>query len=319
MREHDLTVLVRCLAPLSHGAFGESAGNATLVRRMPIVSLPGMPRVPCVSGNALRGVLRRAIMRDLLARCGLDRASLPAPAWDRLYAALANGGHLETSETGVDPDAIRELRASLPPLSALGAALYSWMLPGHLSVGILWPACAETVAAGLVLDGPDPVLPAEDLVHELSHVRHVDREHQSPELSGVTPMPTTMEALATGTRLESRVTFARHATALERGAVAHGLSLVRALGGRSGSGLGSVDVDWMPDHEDQLRAYLAWLAEPEPIADRLRRLAVDLGRRPRRGRGRAETDADADAADADADAADAEPEPIADADADAEP
>jgi hypothetical protein len=56
-----------CNAPLAHGSFGESAGNATLIRRMAIVSLPGMPRVPVVSGNALRGTLRRLIMRELFA------------------------------------------------------------------------------------------------------------------------------------------------------------------------------------------------------------------------------------------------------------
>lgn len=257
-----MKVVVTCLAPLSHGSFGDEAGNAMPIRRMALVSLPGAPRVPCVSGNALRGALRRIVMRDLFARCELSRETVPSPAWDRLYAALANGGHLEGSEERVSPDSIRELRAALPPLSVFGAALYSYLLPGHMSVGILWPRCKETLEAGLVADagkGGGGML-AEDLVEEVSHCRHVDREQQSPELSGVTPMPTTVEVLSTGTVLESEITFAAHASDRERGAIMHGLSLMRALGGKAAGGFGRVSIDCGEALEpSDLTSYQDWL------------------------------------------------------------
>lgn len=271
-----MRVVLSVKSPVSHGAFGESAGNATLCRRMAVVSLPGMPRVPCVSGNALRGTLRRLVMRDLFARAGVSRETLEGAAWDRLYAALANGGHLEGSEAKVDPTRIRELRESLPPLSVFGAALYSWMLPGHMQVGILWPRCRETLEAGLVSDAGrgGGGVSAEDLVEEITHVRHVDREHQDPEVSGVTPMPTTLEVICAGAVLEGEIRFAAHATAIERGAVCYALGLLRAIGGKSGSGLGWVDVA-APD-PDESTAYLGWLASTPDLGARLRDLAAEL-------------------------------------------
>lgn len=268
-----MRVVVKCLSPLAHGAFGPSSGNEVQIRRMTLVGVSGMPRVPCVSGNALRGVLRRLIFRDLFGKCEANRDAIPSPAWDRLYAALANGGHLEKSETRVDPDERRRLRASLPPLSLFGAALYSYMLPGHMSVGILWPWCEETEAAGVV-DSEGDLVPAEDLVDEVSHVRHVDREEQDPELSGVTPMPTTMETLATGTILESRVIFADHSTAEERGCLAYGLDRLAALGAKSASGLGRVEVSHDGDPDD-LAAYLAWRDAATP--DTIRALQIQIG------------------------------------------
>lgn len=251
-----MRILVTCTAPLAHGSFGESAGNATLIRRMAVVSLPGRPRIPCVSGNALRGTLRRIVMRALFEAAGASKATIPSPEWDRLYAALANGGHLDGSETRVDPEALGRLRAACPPLSVFGAALYSHLLPGHMDVGILWPRCRETLEAGLVTEAPD--IGAEELVEELSHCRHVDREQQDPGQTGVTPMPTTTEVLATGTVLETTITFARHATALEEEAVGFGLGQLRKVGGQSARGLGAVQIDGYTVGSSH---YLAWMQE----------------------------------------------------------
>lgn len=271
-----VTLRAHLLSPLVHGAFGAPVGNATLIRRYAISSLPGMPRVPAVSGNALRGVLRREVFGDLFARADLGPGHLPGSQWDRLYAALANGGHLEGSESTYRPEAVAELRAAIPPLSVFGGALYSWMLPGRMSVGILWPRCQETVAAKILKDVPgERPAPAEDLVEEVSHVRHVDRAMQDPEVSGVTPMPTTMETLVTGTVLESSIRFSPHATAVERGAVLYGCLRLVTVGGKSGSGLSSIRVEVVGEHEEDVEAYRAWL-DSLPIRDLLTNLAEAL-------------------------------------------
>lgn len=269
----QISVVLKCLSPLSHGAFEEDVGNVVPIRRVRVVSLPGMPRVPCVSGNALRAVLRRLIMRDLFRRAGLDRTQLPPPKWDRLYAALANGGHLEgEQETAAKPDEIRALRESLPPLSVFGAALYTWLLSGHMEVGFLWPRCRETLAAGLVSEAPD--IAAEDLVEEITLCRHVDRDQQDPEVSGVTPMPVTIETLCAGAVLESRITFARHATDIEVACVAHGLRMLRTLGGKCGAGFGVVSLDGAIDD----MPYLEWLEKTTDLRQRLISLAEKLVR-----------------------------------------
>lgn len=276
----SMQVTIECKAPLFHGAFGESAGNASLLRRMAVVSAPGHPRVPVVSGNALRGILRRIVMRDLLARCELDRASVEPGKWDRLYAAIANGGHLERAEKRVDPDAIRALRDALPPLSVFGAALYSWLLAGHMSVGFLWLVCRESVEGGLIEDDgrEDCRRGAEEMVEEVSLVRHVDREDQSPELSGVTPMPTTVEAIAAGSRLRSSIRFAAHASEVERSAVAYGLARLEqgSIGGKGGAGFGRVTV--RVDGDADVAPYSAWLSEIGHAREALLALAEELAR-----------------------------------------
>lgn len=266
-----MRVVLTAHSPIQHGAFGPSAGNMVLIRRMTLVCHPDQPRVPAISGNALRGTLRRLVMRDLFQRAGLSRETMESPQWDRLYAALANGGHLEAAETRIDPDKIRALRESLPPLSVFGAALYSWMLAGHMEVGILWPRCRETVDAGITSCGRD--VRADDLVEDLGHCRHVDREQQEPDVSGVTPMPTTMEVLCTGTVLESEITFARHAGAVEESVIAYALDMMRSVGGKSAAGLGRVDVE----HDGDAAAYREWRESTTDIGDRLRALAEDLG------------------------------------------
>lgn len=256
MNQSRWSVTIRCESPLHHGSFGSDTGNAVLHRRVPLASNPSHAGVPAVSGNSLRGVLRRIVMRDLLDRCALSRTSgaLSAVQWDKLYAALANGGHLITSDVRTDPERMRQLRDAVPPLSVFGAALYSWMLAGRVSIGWLWPVCAETVAAGLCT-GPSETL-AEDLLTEIAIVRHVDREDQDPAQSGVTPMPVTVEALIPGTVLQGEIIGLARMTALETAVIAWGLGRIAMLGAKGAAGFGRVAIDtaMTPDAYDQWRA-----------------------------------------------------------------
>lgn len=242
-------------APLSHSAFGADAGNALPLRRMPIVSLPGYPTVPVVSGNAIRnGGIRRALMRELLAALEIDRTA--TIDWDAIYAALANGGTIRAAEKRLDPERIRLVRDAVPALSVLGSALFTWLLPGHCSIGIGWPVCTETVAAGLV-EPVEGAPPAAEIEGEYTESRLPDRERQNPELTGVGEMPTTIEVIATGTVIESHVRFAPHAPEVERSAVAHGLTLLDAIGGKSAHGLGSFRLELVDGDPTPYRAWLA--------------------------------------------------------------
>lgn len=250
-----MIVTFTALAPIAHGAFGPSTGNAQLIRRLPV----GNKRVPVVSGNALRGVLRRIAMRDALALCGLSRET---PGWDDLYAAVVNGGHLRGAETGIDPQRVRDLRAAVPALSLFGAALQTWMLPGRMSVGIVWPVDR---------DGADAS------VHEMSHVRHIERDQQNPERTGVTPMPTTIEVLPAGTVLRSEILFDGAATQVERAVVPWALGSLTAIGAKSAAGLGRVCVE----HDGDGTAYAAWRSDATAVSGAgtvLQNLATTLAR-----------------------------------------
>lgn len=250
-----LNVTYRTLAPLAHGGFGPATGNSTTIRREPLVTLPGAPLIPVVSGNAVRGVVRRTIMRNLFARLGLGPGELPDRQWDLLYAALANGGHLTGKEATPSPETIRELRATLPPLSVLGSAMYRYLLPGWSRFGFVWPVCAETIEGGIV-DADDVDVPmAGDIVVETSVVRHVDRDQQDPDVTGVTPMPVTVEAIGTGVELRQKIRFSAAAGRVERSAIAWALDRIDYLGGKSGSGFGEVSIS----HDGDAEPYQSWL------------------------------------------------------------
>jgi hypothetical protein len=253
---HTITLL----APMSHGDPGPDLGNVTRFRRLPMVDATGQViHVPALSAGALRGVVRRLLWREVFDRCGLGRDQMEAPKWDRLYAALANGGHIERAESRISPDDIRARRAAMPVLSLLGAALYGSHMAGRAQVSTSWLDCWETGKGDK---------PAADYLADEHRVRHVDREEQEPEVSGVTPMPTTIETVITGATLSGH---ARVGAALEASAWCRGLDLVRYLGGKSGQGFGEVTVEhdgsaalylaWLDEHTDELRASLLALAD----------------------------------------------------------
>ncbi len=267
-----LDIVVRLLSPLSHGGFGPSTGNAMNFRRVHLAGLKGNPAIPAISGNSLRGVLRRIVMRDLIQNTAISATQVPIGKWDKLYAAIANGGHLTGSESRVDPQRIKRLRENLPPLSLFGAALYTWMLPGHFSSGWLWPRCKETVESGLCTCGND--ITAEGLIEEIGLTRHIEREFQDPAVSGVTPMPTTVECLSAGTVMEGRIVFLGPATEIEQSCVAYALDLVHQMGGKGAGGLGRVSIE----HQGDPEPYKEWLASHGDSArDALIELANDMG------------------------------------------
>lgn len=244
-------------SPLSHSAFGADAGNAVPLRRMPLVSVEGRPEVPVVSGNAVRGQLRRQLMRELLRACGIDQDT---PDHDRIYAALANGGTITKAEKRLDPSRIREVREAIPALSVLGSAMYTWLLPGHCSVGMAWPVCTQTVAAGVVARPDGELVDMGDLEHEYTATRLPDGEEHSPDSTGVGPMPVAIETIAAGAVLESRIEFARHAPEVERSAIVHGLTLIQHLGGKHASGLGGFALEIVSEIEAD--PYRLWLEDP---------------------------------------------------------
>lgn len=252
------TIIAR--APIAHGDFGANSGNVSRFRRIPVLSPEGVPvYIPAISAGALRGVIRRILWREVFERCGLSRENVEQ--WDRLYAALANGGTIEAAEKRVTPDAIRQRRERFPALSLLGAALYTSHMAGRALVSNSWLDCRE-----------HPDLPSEtpmrDLLADESRVRHVDVEEQNPDVSGVGPMPTTVETVIARSRF---VGHAFVAAELEASAWAHGLDRVRHLGGKSAAGFGEVEIEhdgdgtlyraWLDSHADELRGHLLTLAK----------------------------------------------------------
>lgn len=130
------------LAPISHNS-DERAGNTAFFRTMAI-AIPGgdTATVPVISGNSLRGQLRRFAVRRMLADLGAPQGALPPP----LYHFFFSGGSIAKGDTKAPLaiTAINALRAELPIIGLFGGTWAGTILPSCLRVGWIWPVCIET-------------------------------------------------------------------------------------------------------------------------------------------------------------------------------
>jgi hypothetical protein len=130
-------------SPIQHGG-DEKTGSTPVLRSITHWDpLAGRHvRLPFLSGNAIRGVLRRLLFRDLLERLGIR----PTDLEPKLYHALFSGGILEsTDETAaaIELEMRRRVRATVPPLALFGTSIGNQMIPGSLRVRHGMPVCAE--------------------------------------------------------------------------------------------------------------------------------------------------------------------------------
>ena len=127
------------LSSIAHG--GETRGTITLLRRE-LISAPNgdLVHVPIISGNTLRGRLRRVgeeLLRDAVGYEGLLH---PAAAH-----ALRGGGSL--AKTGHEPlsgSRLQQLRELVPQIRVFGAAGGGTIINGALDVGKVVPHLSET-------------------------------------------------------------------------------------------------------------------------------------------------------------------------------
>ena len=120
---------------------GESRGTITLLRREAVITPEGaLVQVPVISGNTLRGRLRRVGEELLREALGYDGLIHPAAAH-----ALRGGGALaKTSAEPLSGSRLATLRALVPQVAVFGAAGGGTIIDGALAVGKVIPHVAET-------------------------------------------------------------------------------------------------------------------------------------------------------------------------------
>jgi len=155
MKILDVPGTITALSPI-HSGSDENNGNDKGLRTI-IYNLPtGPEEVPVVSGNAIRGVLRRLIMADLIDLVGFQPAD--AKGQVRLYHSLFAGGTLEQvdeKDSGyIDLALKKQIRGLLPPVALLGTAMRNQMLEGKLDVAYAVPRCKELAG---ILRNPETI------------------------------------------------------------------------------------------------------------------------------------------------------------------
>lgn len=256
-----ITLRVTCEAPLAHGA-DSKAGNATLFRRMQVLTDSGVLSLPYYSGNALRGQVRDLLADHLLASLGLPVSrNQPAVALWFFYALYSGGALEENSEAtkalkkqlgdhgAIRAMGIREFREMLPALSLLGCALGNRVLPGRCQFADLRPICREWGT------GERPV--AELMTWEYLTRREDHEDHLVHH-----GMIANTEVLRAGIVLEGGIDHDDAIREIELAALGRGLTLLierGMLGAENRRGLGRVriEADGLPDPAP----YDAFLAE----------------------------------------------------------
>ncbi len=133
------------LSPVYHGG-NEKTGNVVLLNRLRFI-VGGKPvDIPVISGNQIRGRLRRLLARDFLDRVGY-RLDLSQKRHQKLYHTLFAGGVLTEVEEGesgvVDLDLKTKLVKYVIPIRLFGASYKNQMVEGRVLVGFALPICRE--------------------------------------------------------------------------------------------------------------------------------------------------------------------------------
>jgi hypothetical protein len=137
--------ILTALSPVYHGG-NEKTGAVVLLNRLKFI-VDGRPvDVPIISGNQVRGRLRRLLMRDFLDLAGYEM-DLTQKSYQKLYHTLFAGGVLteaEESESGVIDLGMKfRLTRLIPPIRLFGCSYANQMIEGRLLVGHMLPVCRE--------------------------------------------------------------------------------------------------------------------------------------------------------------------------------
>ncbi len=279
------TGTITARSSIVHG--GQTRGVTTLLRRELIATGDRLVYVPVISGNTLRGRLRRhgeEMLRDVLLYEGRLH---PAAAH-----ALRGGGSL--AKTGHEPlsgSRLHRLRSLVPQIGVFGAAGGGTIIGGALDVGKVVPHVAETAhitgaaetrSAFTATQLESYTRQADGDTHDFVAVLPADGalsfdEIGQPEPVGIAgQMLFNIETFPAGTVFSTWLRL-RRPTPLELAFFADVVDCFRTdgrLGGRVAIGHGQVEidlvcdqpidpVDWRADvaeHRDEILALLELLA-----------------------------------------------------------
>ena len=208
--------------------------------------------IPVISGNSIRGILRRLAMRDFCKRVGIAKLD------KTMYHQLFTGGTITDSTKYEDIERREAYIAACPMIGLFGSAIGNMTIEGEVKVGAARPLCREHSTG-------------DQSFWELLNVEFATRRDDSKleteiEITGKSEDDPTIqmkygyEVLTRGTRLQHSFVCTSE-DSLIQSAFWHLLGLFRDrpfIGGSSAVGNGEISVDYeIPDGAED--AYLAYL------------------------------------------------------------
>lgn len=298
-----LDMVATALDPLHHGA--GTIGNVQVLRTQAVILDDGSEaRIPFVSGNSIKHLLRDGGARFAIEALGIENGALSKGMVDLLWS----GGGLTKGGSAVSIGKARELERLFPLLAVLGYGAGNTMTASKLRVDHLHLVCAENAwrMPAALLDTPHARLLAGEYQGEEFGTRHdalrdptasrvldvqtrtmIEGERSdkakdksaSEKVRDSAQMIYEFETVKAGARFWGRIGF-RDLTPLEVGALQaslgrscqgmHGDAYVYHLGAKAAVGFGRLAVSFTGS--------LRHIARPvENEADALTRFGADAG------------------------------------------
>lgn len=200
MRTYILEGVVTALSSISHNG-GERNGTVTQLRREKFVQPNGkVSKVPVISGNAIRGILRDKGMFQMLRQLGYgideENGKVYGLTLNAFYFLFSGGALTSTGDGHLDISHFRKMRETIPLIGLFGGAAGNIIMPGKIKIGKLLPICSET--SHLI---PDRFLPETtqtiwEYCQTEMYTRRDDEKNDRVRMMIAAPSDNTTEALA---------------------------------------------------------------------------------------------------------------------------
>ena len=248
MKNLQFNGIIKLLSPLSHNS-DENYGTDTVFRKSKIKVGDSFEDIPVLSGNGIRGVLRRLIADDYLKLLGLTDVN------EKLFYILFAGGALEGMDSNLEVKQIKDIRKNISLISLLGTAFSTKMIKGKLKVGMGMLICEETKPYTEIESDKSFV----EFIDEIFYTRRDDKEDKTGDKAH--QMKYSGEVLIPGTEL-SHFFMLQNVDALEESCFYRTIKLFNNnpfLGGKSQVGHGKVRLEYDWNLDDDL--YLKYIEE----------------------------------------------------------
>lgn len=229
-----------------HSGSDDRLGNESILRRMTFL-VNGKPmEIPMISGNSIRGILRRKIMQDMLT--AVQYVPESQTKYTKLHHMLFSGGVLETvneSEQGyIDLVMKHNIRNTLPPISVFGTAIRNQMIESKLAVSFAIPICRELrdYLPEHILSMPETNLSINSMLTEDFITRRDDLRNNRDKDDQAIQMIVHYEVFVPGTIFYHKFVL-RDANDIETAVLGRAIELWKSepfLGARSAQGYGNV-------------------------------------------------------------------------------